>query len=97
MRAPHHCCKTVQRRPQQSWSARVPGAVLRTSHLWHGGVWSDRKSRDGDECHGPHRCPYCNAVPASGVGSCARCHRSEESTSQTTSQRIENTVRNGGK
>ena len=36
--------------------------------------------------HGPHRCPYRNAVPASGVGFCARSHRSEKSTSQTTSQ-----------
>jgi integrase len=45
------------------------------------------KSRDGDERHGPHRCPYCDAVPASGVGFCARSHRSEKSTSQTTSQR----------
>jgi integrase len=55
------------------------------SYLRHG-VWSNRKSRDGDERHGPHRCPYCHAVPASGVGFCARSHRSEKSTSQTTSQ-----------
>jgi hypothetical protein len=60
---------------------------------WHGGVCSDRRSRDGDECHGPHRCRYCDAVPAPGVGFCARSHRSEKSTSQTTSQRADGTVK----
>ena len=94
-RAPHHGCKAVPGCSQQSRTARVAGAVLCTSYLWHGGVWSHRKSGDGDECHGPHRCAYCDAVPASGVGFGARSDRSEESTSQTTSQRIEGTVRRG--
>ena len=37
---------------------------------------------------------YRHAVPAFGVGSGARRHRSAESTSQTTSQRTEGTVKN---
>jgi integrase len=29
---------------QQSRASRVPSAVLRTSYLWYGGVWGNRKS-----------------------------------------------------
>ena len=91
--APHHRCKAVQGCSRQSRTPGIAGVVLCTSYLWHGGVWSHRKSGDGDECHGPHRCAYCNAIPASGVGFGSRSDRSEESTSQTTSQRAEGTMR----
>src|SRR5580693_6544964 len=60
---------------QQSRDSRVPSAVLRTSYLWYGGVWSNRKSGDGDECHGSHGCSYRHAVSASGFGLRARSHR----------------------
>jgi hypothetical protein len=80
-----------------SRASRIPSALLRASYLRYGGVWSNQKSGDGDECHGTHGCAYPNAIPASGVGSGTRSHRSEESTSQTTSQRTEGAVKNDRK
>jgi hypothetical protein len=37
-RASHHCCKAVQRSSQPSRPTWRTGAVLRTSHVWYGGV-----------------------------------------------------------
>jgi hypothetical protein len=56
-------------------------------------AWSNRKSRDGDENHGPHGCAYCYAVSTSCAGFRSRRHRSEKSTSQTMSQRIAGAVK----